>query len=101
MKYDYNKIEMDLLSARRSGLEAVENTEDNGASNFDVCEIYLKGANKRSIYQFDVFLDKEPEGWWSIRETVGQGRKQTLFVETMRDKLLELGYTARVRYILD
>ena len=94
------------LDARYSAYEAIENCEDNGTCNFDMClikkEPYFNYAEYEQIFaEAGLKVRKHSAGWLCVCEYHGQAEKNTVFHKTLARVLEENGYETSMHYQMD
>ena len=94
------------LDARYSAYEAIENCEDNGTCNFDMClfkkEPWFTYAEYEQIFaDAGLKVRKYSTGWLCVAEFHGQAEKNTKFHLTLALVLGDNGYETSMHYQMD
>lgn len=94
------------IGARYSAYEAIENCEDNGTCNFDMCifkkEPYFTYAEYVQIFaEAGLKVRKYSTGWLCVNEIHGQANRNTVFHRTLAKELAENGYKTSIHYQMD
>lgn len=109
MKYDFSKLEVDLIEGNRLAMEQVELSADGGTANLDCCFLILDGAREikvlETIKKAGLYCRTRSRwignGYFITPTSGGQANKRSLAVETMSKYLKSCGWECLTFYKMD
>lgn len=109
IKYDFEKLEIDLREANRIAVEQTENLDDGGTANLDSCFLMLPGAKESdvlaTIKKSGLYCRKKTRwiglGYFINPKSGGQGNKRSLATELMSGYLNAKGWECLTFYKMD
>jgi hypothetical protein len=109
MKYDFSKLEVDLIEGNRLAMERAALSDDGGTANLDCCFLILDGAREvkvlETIKRAGLYCRTKSKwignGYFITPNTGGQGNKRSLAVETMTKHLKARGWECLTFYKMD